>query len=72
MAKKHISKKDYHCVIGLLDMAKTHTDALLDIKGALMDITGEEEEYGFCSDAVYDPYADAKGLLKTCGLKVKK
>jgi hypothetical protein len=57
-------------VIGLLVLAERHNKALRDIEAAVMSITGETEQGGHSTDAVYSDY-DADDLFGRLGITVE-
>jgi hypothetical protein len=68
--KKSITKTEYQALIGLLTIAKEHTNALNSIEAAMRKITGEKAKYGHCGDAIYSNYP-ADELLGKLEIRVK-
>ena len=50
---KTITQHQYLQLVGLLTLAKQYNGALEQIKHAALEITGETEDWGHTSDAVY-------------------
>ena len=50
---KTITQHQYLQLVGLLALAKQHNRDLERIKCAAMEITGDDDEWGLTSDAVY-------------------
>lgn len=75
--KKQITKSEYYSLIGLLTLARQHTQATEDITDAVMKVIGETDIWGHASDTVWstetgaaDKQADS--LLKKLSIKVKE
>ncbi len=66
---KTINQSEYLQLMGLLVLAKRHNDALNQIVDAVRAITGEEDDMGHSSDAVYSDYS-ADELLKKLDIRV--
>jgi len=60
---KTITKQQYLQLAGLLTLAERYTGELEEIERAAMEITGEDDEWGHTSDAVYGTRSIAE-LLK--------
>jgi hypothetical protein len=63
---KTITKQQYLQLAGLLTLAERYNGELEEIKHAAMEITGDADEYGHTSDAVFGERAivDLLRLLK--------
>jgi hypothetical protein len=70
MEKKTVTKAERLQLVGLLALAKQHNEFLRQILSAAMEITGEEDDAGHTSDAVYSDYS-ADALLRNMGITVK-
>jgi hypothetical protein len=68
--KKQISKNEYYELMGLLSLAVTYNEKLLDLAEACRHITQEEDEFGHSSDAVYSDYS-ADDLLERLHIVVE-
>lgn len=68
--KTEITKTEYWQIIGSLTVAAQHNEALREIEKALINITGEESEFGHSSDAIYCDYT-ADELIKKLNIKIK-
>lgn len=69
--KTKITKTEYLQLIGLLTLAQANNEKQKDILKAVMTITGEVEDTGHSSDAVYMDYS-ADELLERLGIKVRE
>ena len=72
---KTISKSDYYKTIGLLTLAKSHHDKLLDIEDSLCEILDEEKDSsgysGHIGDSIWSEQYSADELLKKLEIKVE-
>jgi hypothetical protein len=67
--KTEITEIEKLQLIGLLTLAKSGNERQQDILKAVLAITGETDELGHSSDAVYSDYT-ADELLERLGIKV--
>jgi hypothetical protein len=70
MAKKTITKNERLQLVGLLALATKHNAFIGALKDAAYEITGEEDDCGHTSDAIYSDYS-ADELLRKLEIKVK-
>ena len=70
-SKTSITHTEFLQITGLLTLAAKHGKMLEDIRKSLVELTGEEDEFGHCSDAIYatEPYSP-EDLLKRLDLVV--
>lgn len=74
MKKKTMSKEEYAQLTGLLTLARQHCDALDNIHGMALRITGEAQTTGGNSntaDWVYSGVVDVRPLIRRLGITVK-
>lgn len=67
--KTEITENERLQLIGLLVLAKAQNEKLKDIVTAVVAITGETDEYGHSSDAVYCDYT-VDELMEKLGISV--
>jgi hypothetical protein len=67
--KTEITENENMQLIGLLVLAKAGNERMKDILKAVMAITGETEDCGHSSDAVYSDYT-ADELMEKLGITV--
>lgn len=68
---KTITKSEYLQLIGLLKVAEGYNAMLRSVAEAVRLITGEEDDLGHSSDAVYSD-SSADELLKKLGITVEE
>lgn len=72
MSKDTITRQEYHQLVGLLALAEKHIQKVEDIHDVARDITGEDDDFGFTGEAIYEPSRrDADGLLGRLGVEVE-
>lgn len=69
--KISISKSQYYELTGLILLATKHSERITEIIQAMRKITGEEDESGHCSDAIYAPYT-VDELIRRLRIKVRE
>lgn len=69
--KSSITQTEYVQIVGLLTIAKQHTQMIASIEKSLREIIGQEGDNGHCSDAIYGDYT-AEELLEKMAVKVLK
>lgn len=68
---RKITNNQYLQIVGLLTLSRENLKVVENITKILKVITGEKEDWGHCSDAIYEDYT-ADELLKKLGIEVKK
>lgn len=69
--KTKVTQSEYLQLVGLLTLAKTYTSKLEDILKLVIKITGEKNDMGHSSDAVYSPYS-VDELIKKLEITVRE
>lgn len=69
--KTKITQAEYFQLVGLLTLASTYNEKIIDIVDAVMLVTGETDKQGFSADAVYGE-TSAEELMERLGITVTK
>lgn len=66
---KLISKNEYHRLVGLMALAERHNKTLVELEAAAREITGEVDDMGHTSDAIYGN-TSVDELMKRVDLRI--